>query len=142
QYLTQANITLKNPLYQLFFDEFNMHKAEPDFKAENCFIRNSNQYVVKLAVDLLAEKYTLSRIYTKDHENDADEYSPTQLQNIVCRLLYELHYTVVEEALNDLDRQMKEAETTGNEQLFGTLFARQPQYIQMKTYIGQLLGKN
>lgn len=142
QYLTQANITLKNPLYQLFFDEFNMHKAEPDFKAENCFIRNSNQYVVKLAVDLLAEKYTLSRIYTKDHENDADEYSPIQLQNIVCRLLYELHYTVIEEALNDLDRQMKEAETTGNEQLFGTLFARQPQYIQMKTYIGQLLGKN
>lgn len=141
QYMEHAVIKFENPLYQAFIDEFNRHKAETDFSATNCFIRNENQYIAQLAADLLYSRHQLSRIYTKD-KKEGEELTPEEVQNQVIHLLYEMHYTVVENSLRNLDRQMQEASEAGNEQMIFTVMSAQKQLGELKRSIGELLGKN
>jgi len=140
-YMQQTQIRMENPLYQAFFDEFNLHKAEPGFCAEHCFVRNENQYIAQLAVDLLSQKHQLSKHYLKD-PNSGEELTPTEIHNQVIHLLYELHYTVMENSLCTLDKQMREAEQMHDEQMMNAIMTAQMQLGQIKRQIGELLGKN
>jgi len=139
-YMQQTSIRLENPLYQAFFDEFNRHKAEPNFTAEHCFVRNENQYIAQLAVDLLSQKHVLCKAYRKDESGE--ELTETEVQNQVVHLLYELHYTVMENSLCTLDKQLREAEQMRNEQMMTAIMTAQNQLSDIKRQIGELLGKN
>lgn len=140
-YMQQTAIRFENPLYQAFIDEFNRHKSEENFSAANCFVRHDNQYIAQLAVDLLATPYQLSRIYTKDKSED-EALTSVELNNQVIHLLYELHFTVVENSLRLLDRQLQEASAAGNDPLVTAIMQAQQQLGQVKRSIGDLLGKH
>lgn len=139
-YMQQTAIKFENPLYQAFIDEFNRHKAEPNFTAANCFVRNDNQYIVQLAVDLLTNRHQLSHIYTQG-KGDGEELTDVEIQNQVKHLLYELHYTVIENSLKLLDRQLQEAVAANNDQIVTAIMTAQQQLSQIKRSIGDLLGK-
>lgn len=138
-YMQSASLQMENPLYQSFFDEFNRHKAEPDFKAEHCFIRNENQYISKLATDLISSQYSVSGKLEKE---STDELTDNEIHTQTIHLLYELHLTTVENSLCMLDTKLAEATRANDEPNMMALMRAQMQLGEIKRQISELLGQN
>ena len=122
-------ITPPQPVYQTMMDEFKAHYKDPGFKAEQFFKFHPDPAVSALAIDMIADKYTLAEM-----ENES------QLGELVTRLLYEIKLTVINNQIDELDRKLKDAQSIGdiNSQL--QLLSYQPALIKQRNEICKLLG--
>jgi len=126
-------------------DEFVQHYKEPNFFSSIYFQHHSNMTINQLAVDLIVDKYQLSRIYSKKviSENVVQEVQQDDidvLPELVDRLLYELKDTIVNEALDYLQKNLKKAEEDGNWEMQKILLEQQIQMQQIEMQISQALG--
>lgn len=133
------------PLYRKVIEEYAAHKADEGFVAENFFKFHPNVDVSRLAVDLIADRYQLSRMFTKQSisENvvvDKQEQEDEQLPGQVMRLLYEIKLTVVEKRIEQLAQQIREAQEADNWEQLRALAQLQPQLLEVRDTICRQLG--
>ena len=143
--LKKDNVVIENPIYKQMLDEFVQHYKEPNFFSSIYFQHHSNMTINQLAVDLIVDKYQLSRIYSKKviSENVVQEVQQDDidvLPELVDRLLYELKDTIVNEALDYLQKNLKKAEEDGNWEMQKILLEQQIQMQQIEMQISQALG--
>ncbi len=143
--LKKDNVVIENPIYKQMLDEFVQHYKEPNFFSSVYFQHHSNMTINQLAVDLIVDKYQLSRIYSKKviSENVVQEVQQDDidvLPELVDRLLYELKDTIVNEALDYLQKNLKKAEENGNWEMQKILLEQQIQMQQIEMQISQALG--
>ena len=98
-----------------------------------------------MAVDMIADKYQLSRIYSKRSisENVMQEVQQDEaeiLPELVQRLLLELKYTVVEERIDNMQALLKDAEARNDEQLIKTILQQYPQLKEIHKQLSLALG--
>ncbi|MCQ2311104.1 MAG: DNA primase [Paludibacteraceae bacterium] len=133
-------------LHQQIMDEYMNHFRNEGFVAESFFLHHENSQISQLAVDLVADKYQLSKIYSKvsisenvtqviDIKTDAD-----QLPELVNRLLLELKLTVVNERINDLQHSLEQAQQSGDWDVIKTLLQEQPFLLDIRSQICKALG--
>ena len=99
--INNDHIEITNPLHQKIISEYVANYQNPNFVASTFFQHHPNTEISQLAVDMIADKYQLSRMYSKRSisENVVQEVQydeTTILPELVQRLLLELKYTVVE----------------------------------------------
>lgn len=133
------------PLYRKVIEEYAAHKADEGFVAENFFKFHPDVDVSRLAVDLIADRYQLSRMFTKQSisENvvvDKQEQEDEQLPGQVMRLLYEIKLTVVEKRIEQLAQQIREAQEADNWEQLRALAQLQPQLLEVRDTICRQLG--
>lgn len=138
QYIQNVRLPFGKPLYEQFFTEYMAHKDEPNFQTEPFFLQHTDPAVVSLATDLLAERYTLSHTY----EQNEHVLTGQELTSLVLQLLYELQYTVVQDMLQKLDTDRKNAEKAQDMAAFGEIFRTQQELMQVRNQLHQLLGKH
>ena len=113
--LEMDGIVFDNPLYMQIIDEFKAHCHDEGFVAEKFYKFHVNDKISQIAIDLIAEKYTLSKIHYKQaiSENvkravkiptDAD-----RLYDLVPRLIYELKILIIKDKQNQLTLLLKQA---------------------------------
>jgi DNA primase len=130
--LCKDNIEMKNPTYQLLIDEYMAHYKEPNWVAANFFQYHPDVELSRFAVEMLTDKYQLSRMYAKQvvSENVVKEVAaPSEvdmLPNMVQRMLLELKYTIVNERIDAMKRMLVDAEKRGDWELQRTILAQQP----------------
>jgi len=134
--LSNDGIEAPNALYRKVIDEFSTHQHDANFKAETFFKFHPDPNVSALAVDLIADKYQLSQMYAKQRIS----ISVGNLPELVVQLLLELKYTVINERIDNLERLLKEAQETNNDELTRELLAGQPQLMQIRNEICKQLG--
>lgn len=111
--LAADGIAAPNALYQTVIDEYLAHCHDEGFGAETFFKFHPNPAVSSLAVDLIADRYQLSRIYSKQSisENvvqEVEQEDPAeQLDKLVNRLLLEIKLTVIEIRLDEVEQLLK-----------------------------------
>ena len=127
--LEDDDIQAPKPVYQILIDEFKKHYQDPGFKAESFFKFHSNPEVSALAVDMIAEKYQFA---TPDNEERMGE--------LVTQLLYEIKLTVINQQIEELERNLKEAQRTGNWEYQVALLKHQPELLAQRNEICKLLG--
>ena len=127
--LEDDGITPPKPVYQVLTDEFKKHYKDPGFKAESFFKFHENPEVSALAVDMIAEKYQFA---TPDNE--------ARMGELVTQLLYEIKLTVINMQIEDLERNLKEAQRTGNWEYQVALLKHQPELLAQRNEICKLLG--
>lgn len=120
------------PLHQQIIDEYMAHFREPNFVASTFFVRHSNLAINQLAVDLVADKYQLSKGVT-----DAEI---TDIPSLVLRLLLELKYTVVNERITALQANLTKAQEANDWPTITRLLKEQPQLIDIRSQICKALG--
>jgi len=131
---------------QAVIDEFMQHCHEPGFKANSFFVQHSNPYVSQLAAELTADQYQLSKIFYKQSisENVIQEVRPRTdediLPELTNQLLLELKYTVVNERIATLQRNLKEAQKNNDWEQQKRLLSEQPQLLQIRSLICKELG--
>ena len=144
--LHRDSIDLNNPLYQLIMDEYMAHYKEPNWVAANYFQYHPNGDVSQFAVNMLADKYQLSRMYAKQivSENVVKEVElPNEVEilpDLVQRMLLELKYTIVNERIDSMQTLLKEAQLRDDWVLTRTILEQQPVLIEIRQQLCKALG--
>ncbi len=146
QELRNDNIELENPLYQLILDEYIAHYKEDNWVAANYFQYHPNGEVNLFSMEMLIDKYQLSRMYGKQvvSENVVKEVElPSEADNLpelTQRLLLELKFTIVNERIDALQSMLQEAQQRDDWELIRTILAQQPLLNDIRQKLGKALG--
>ena len=144
--LQRDNVELNNPLYQLIMDEYMAHYKESNWVAANYFQYHPNGDISQFAVNMLADKYQLSRMYAKQmvSENVVKEVDmPSDvdiLPDMVQRMLLELKYTIVNERIDSMQTMLKEAQLRDDWELIRTILEQQPMLMDIRQQLCKALG--
>lgn len=144
--LRKDNISVDNPLYQRILDEYLVHCKEPNWIAATYFQYHPDIQISQVAVEMLADKYQLSRMYSRQtvSENVVKEVDPStsdNLSELITRLLLELKLTIVEEKEKIAQEMLAEASKHQDLQLIKTIIEQQQQLLQIKQQLKKLLGR-
>ena len=101
--------------------------------------------ISQLAVDMIADKYQLSRIYSRKNisENVVQEVRNDEidsLPDLTQRLLYELKYTVVDAKIDAMQKKLKEAHERGDWNAINEIFQNQPKLLALRQQLCRALG--
>ncbi|MCQ2342270.1 MAG: DNA primase [Paludibacteraceae bacterium] len=129
--LKNDEIIPNNPLYQKVLDDFVAHYHEDKFVAANFFLHHDNMQINHLAVDLIADKYQLSKLYAEQSE---------ELPGLVDRLLLELKLTVVTGRIDAMQKQLEEAQEKNDWSAIQNILQVQPMLIDIRAAICKALG--
>lgn len=144
--LQRDSIVVENPLHQLIIDEYMAHYQEPNWVAAKYFQHHPKAEVSQFAVDMLADKYELSRMYSKQmvSENVVKEVNvPSDLDilpELVQRMLLELKYTIVNERIDSMQTMLKEAQKHNDWELIHTILEQQPMLMNIRQQLCKVLG--
>ena len=143
--INNDSIDIPNPLHKLVIDEYVANHQAPQFVASVFFQHHPNAAISQLAVDMIADKYQISRMYNKRSisENVVQEVQQDEtsvLPELVQRLLLELKYTVVDERIDSMQRLLKEAQERDDWQLITAILEQQPQLMDIRTQLCRALG--
>lgn len=127
--LEEDEIKAPEPVYQAIIDEFKRHCKDEGFKAEDFYKFHPDQAISALAIDMIAEKYQFA---TFNHEG--------RLGELVTQFLYEIKLTVINQQIEELEQNLKEAQASGNWDRQMQLLAYQPQLLQARNDLCKLLG--
>lgn len=139
------NIDITNPLYQRILNEFMANYRNEGFVASVFYQHHPEVAINQLAVDMIADKYQLSRIYSKKtiSENVVQEvqYDETMvLPELVQRLLLELKLTVVDERIDAMQVMLKKAKESDDWTLINTILEQQPKLNAIRQQLCRALG--
>ena len=145
QQMRDDNINVSTPVQQRLIDEFTKHYKESNFVASTFFQHHPDMEISQFAVDMIADKYQLSRMYSKRSisENVVQEVQQDDtesLPELVQRLLLELKYTIVEERIDNLQATLKYAAENNNEELIETVLKQFPVFKEIHKQLSQQLG--
>ena len=144
--LTNDNIDIANPLYCKVLDEYTAHHSEPGFVAATFFQHHPDAALSQLAVNLIADKYQLSAIYSQRSisENVTQEVKVQTdadvLPELIQRLLLELKYTIVNERIDAMQAMLRDAQNSGDWELIRTILEQQPLLMNMRQQLCRALG--
>ena len=144
--LQEDGIEAPNALYKKVIDEFIAHRQEAGFEAERFYKFHPDPEIMNLSIDLIADKYQLSTIFTKQSvsENVTREVKiatdEDKLTDLVPQLLLELKYTIVNQRIDALAKMIHQAETDNDFDLLRQLLSTQPTLLEIKNQICKQLG--
>lgn len=138
-------IDIPNPLHQQIIDEYIANYRLPNFVASTFFQHHPDVEISLLAVNMIADKYQLSRMYNKRSvsENVVQEVQQDEteiLPELVQRLLLELKYTVVDERIDAMQLALKEAQDREDWNAISLILEQQPLLLQLRQQLCRALG--
>jgi DNA primase len=144
--LQADQIQAPTPLFQTIINSFAQHRMDEGFRASEFFKFHPDPEVSALAIDLIADKYQLSSMFSK--QSISENVTQTirvnteeeQLPTIIPRMLLELKYTILEQRIDEMERALKEAERRGNWEMQRILLADQPKLLEIRNQICRQLG--
>lgn len=140
------SVEIDNPLYRLVIDEYMAHYQEEGWIASNFYQHYPDMRLSQLAVEMLADKYQLSRIYAQQmvSENVVKETDlPSELDilpDLVQRMLLELKFAIVNERIDSMQALLTEAQKNDDWVLIRAILEQQPQLMNIRQVLCKALG--
>lgn len=118
-----------NPLHQRMLDCVREVKAEDNFNAAKHFTNHIDPEISAKAAELLTDKYTLSKIHTKQDEYSGDPANLKAVQDHQAKLelqkkeilarevntvIHEYKAAIISEREREIDQKIKQAQESGN----------------------------
>lgn len=140
------SVEIENPLYRKVVDEYLAHYQESNWVAASYFQHYPDVQLSQFAVDMLADKYQLSRIYAQQmvSENVVREQElPSELDvlpELVQRMLLELKFALVNERIDTMQSMLTEAQKNNDWALIRTILEQQPTLRAIRQQLCKALG--
>jgi DNA primase len=140
------SVEIENPLYRMVIDEYMAHYQEEGWVAANFYQHYPDMRLSQLAVEMLADKYQLSRIYAQQmvSENVVKETDlPSELDilpDLVQRMLLELKFAIVNERIDSMQALLTEAQKNDDWVLIRAILEQQPQLMNIRQVLCKALG--
>ena len=130
-------LTFTTPLFAEILQELLQHIGEPGFTAERYFVSHANPTLSRLAVDLIEEKYQLSKYHSKTQTVLSEV---ERLADIIPHLMVDYKHALVEIELKDTLTLMRQPDIMNDPQRCMTVMARYKELTEIKQQMAKHLG--
>ncbi len=131
-------LSFHNPLHQRMLNEYKQQCMTQTNSAEKFFTFHPDPQISQLAIELLSEKYTLSKVHSKMKEIIPDE---NRLNDLTPRLVYEYKNSLLIEQVRLKLDEMKTAAETGNNNLVISIMKEIKDLDEAKKKLAKELGE-
>lgn len=144
--LQEDEIEFPNEVYKKIASEYMAHCHDANFRAESFFKFHEDEQVSHLAVQLIADRYQLSRMFQKQTisenvvRNIAKKDETTQLSNLIYQLLMELKYAILLHRIDILEAEIRKAQEDKDTSLQLELLKQLPPLMDLKNQFCKQLG--
>ena len=135
--LEMDEITLSTPLFAQVLQELQQHRTDPGFTAERYFISHADPALSRLAVDLIEEKYQLSKYHAK---TQAVASEAERLTDIVPHLMIDYKLSIVEQELQETLNQLRRPEVMADHDKCMETMSRYKELMGIKQHMAKHLG--
>ncbi|MDR0370438.1 MAG: DNA primase [Prevotellaceae bacterium] len=105
--LEKDRLQLNEELYRFIFDEYKLQSKSAGFNPERFFLHHTNSAVSRLTADLITDKYTLSKIHSKQKKLTSDI---ERLVDLVPRVIVEYKNSIIIEQIKQKLLELKKAD--------------------------------
>lgn len=131
-------LNFQHPLHTEMLGEYKTHINDENFNAERFFLNHQESGISKLTVDLLAEKYTLSKVHSKIKKVESES---ERLHELVPRLIFEFKNSIILEQIKTKLLELKAASDNKNEGLIREIMDDIAFLEQIKNKLSKTLGE-
>lgn len=135
--LKEDELQFHDPLHRLILQECEAHLNDPDFNPERHFIAHTDPAVSKLAVDLISDRYQLSKYHSKGQKIVTDE---ERLYELVPRLLLDFKLSIIEEEMRHTIQALTNPEIANDPQRCLEIMKRYKELQETQSVMAQRAG--
>lgn len=144
--LEQDGLWFTYPLYKQMLDEAIEHVQQEGFTPSRYFLSHPDTQISKIAVDLISDKYQLSKVHIKQFgENVSMEDTPLSEDKHLIKhvpwVLTELKNAYVKQRMDEITEQLKEKQKEGNFELVMSLMTELKELKEVKKMLDKFLGE-
>lgn len=136
--LERDELTFYTPLYKEMLNEAVLHINETNFISQRYFLAHPNPAISRLAVNLISEKYQLSKYHTKFRELEQEE---DRLAQLVPRELFAMKDAYIMSQIKELQQQIKEVQNEEDMGKLREIFSSMDRLNQIKNALAKELGE-
>ncbi len=129
--LQKDQIKMPNSLYQKVADEYLVHYHDENFQSENFYKFHPDVEISSLAVDLIADRYQVSKLFQKESK---------QLSDLVVQLLLELKYAILLKQIDQLEKNIQIAQQDKDTERQIQLLTQLSPLLQLRNEFCKRLG--
>ena len=135
--LEMDEITFTTPLFEEVLRELQQHLGEEGFVAERHFVNHANPELSRLAVDLIEEKYQLSKYHSKTQTvvREVD-----RLSELVSHLMVDYKHSLVELELKDTLNKLRQPDVMSDAEKCLEVMSRYKELMEIKQQMAKHLG--
>ncbi len=139
QDLLQDEIFFENPLYKEILEEAMSLYKQPEFVAERYFLNHPNPKISQLAVMLVSDKYTLSKVHSKFQKIEDES---ERLITLVPREVLNYKDAILKRQMDNLNLKIKKAQEDNDiEQMTSLMKELSDIWKVQKKVISKYLGE-
>ena len=135
--LKEDDLQFHVPLHRLILQECEAHLNDPNFNPERYFIAHPDPAVSKLAVDLVSDRYQLSKYHSKGQKIVTDE---ERLYELIPRLLLDFKLSIVEEEMKNTLQALTNPEIANDPQRCMEIMKRYKELQETQSVMAQHAG--
>ena len=135
--LKEDDLQFHAPLHRLILQECEAHLNDPNFNPERYFIAHPDPAVSKLAVDLISDRYQLSKYHSKGQKIVTDE---ERLYELIPRLLLDFKLSIVEEEMKNTLQALTNSEIANDPQRCMEIMKRYKELQETQSVMAQHAG--
>lgn len=135
--LKEDDLQFYAPLHRLILQECEAHLNDPNFNPERYFIAHPDPAVSKLAVDLISDRYQLSKYHSKGQKIVTDE---ERLYELIPRLLLDFKLSIVEEEMKNTLQALTNPEIANDPQRCMEIMKRYKELQETQSVMAQHAG--
>lgn len=135
--LKEDDLQFHAPLHRLILQECEAHLNDPNFNPERYFIAHPDPAVSKLAVDLISDRYQLSKYHSKGQKIVTDE---ERLYELIPRLLLDFKLSIVEEEMKNTLQALTNPEIANDPQHCMEIMKRYKELQETQSVMAQHAG--
>ena len=135
--LKEDDLQFHAPLHRLILQECEAHLNDPNFNPERYFIAHPDPAVSKLAVDLISDRYQLSKYHSKGQKIVTDE---ERLYELIPRLLLDFKLSIVEEEMKNTLQALTNPEIANDPQRCMEIMKRYKELQETQSVMAQHAG--
>ncbi len=144
--LERDNIKLTNPLYAQIFEEAYRKAANKDFQPARYFTSHADENISKLAIEMVSDKYQLSKIHAKALGEEHDDEKSVLLEEnslevLIPRVTTELKNAYVMQQISLVMKKIKEAQKNDDFETTLKLLEEKKKLEEIKKLLAKMLGE-
>ncbi len=136
--LARDNLKFEHPLYVRLLELFVNNASNPGFVAEHFFGQHPDPQVSRLATDMLADKYVLSKYHSKTSKVEEES---DRLIELVPRVMFEYKNKLLLETIKDKMLELKKANEQNDIPLLDKLMQEIGTLNIIKSQLAKTLGE-
>lgn len=136
--LEKDDLKFRNSLYAKIFSEYKANCKLDNFSTERYFLNNQDVEIAGISVDLMTDKYSLSRVHSKIKKVESES---EDIYSRVPRVIYELKDSLIVELIRQKLIQLKTLNDTKDYNSIGLIMKEIEQIEGIKRQLSKTLGE-